>query len=285
MARKTASRNSGKAVAVAQRPARQASNSTWPRVDLLPPIVETRRKQNGTLRLLSLALVGIAAIAVLASLGAGLGAMQAEGALADETARGQKLAAEEQNYTDVIAINNQLSAQSTAKTAALFWEVDWPNLLVALDGALPAGVSLDSETVTVKPYSSNGTATTTSGTPVTAIDKPGVIVVAFEATSPDVPSTIPLLNQLQAIPGVVTARVETFAVDTEVGYRVTGEVQIDATWIGTTARSKAIDSDAVKQLRDDLFKATVTPVTPTPSATSTTGADSTTEDLETGTGN
>lgn len=236
-----------------------------PRVDLLPPIVEVRRKQNATLRLLMLGLAGIAAIAIVASLAVWLLATGAERGLADEQLRTTQLLQEQNKYTDVIAVKSQLLDYDNAQIAALYAETDWARLMRELDAALPAGVALESESITIKGLSTDAAAAGAEG--MVTIDAPGVIEILFSAKAPTFDSPTPLLNSLQNLTGYVSASVSAVSNTGDEGYTITGAVQLDANALGGTARTGSLDAEALKELHDALMLASTAPPAPAPAAT------------------
>lgn len=286
---KTTRRKSAPTDAPPATPAKKSKTSTQrtqppalslggPRVDLLPPIVEVRRKQKATLRLLMLGLVGIAAIAVVASLAVWLLATGAERGLADEQARTVTLLQEQNRYTDVIAVKSQLGDYDNAQMAALYADTDWARLMRELDAALPAGVAIESESITVKGLGADDAAAAGAEGAV-AIDAPGVIEILFSATAPTFDSPTPLLNALASMTGYVSATVSAVSNTGDEGYTITGAVQLDASALGGTARTGSLDADELQTLHDALMSAATTPVAPAPAAT-----DAATEGAESATG-
>ncbi len=243
--------------------------SGGPRVDLLPPIVEARRKQNATLRLLMLGLVGIAAIAVVASIAVWVLATVAERGLADERARTATLLQQQNTFTDVIAVKAQLGDYDEARMAALYSDTDWARIMRQFDAALPAGVAIRSESITVKGLSTENAAGVDAEGAV-SIDIPGVVEIVFSATAPTFDSPTPLLNGFTGITGYVSANVSAVSNTGAEGYTITGAVQLDARALGGTARTGTLDADDLKALQDALMAAATAP----PAAVATTqGAD------------
>lgn len=253
--------------------------SGGPRVDLLPPIVEARRKQNATLRLLMLGLVGIAAIAVVASIAVWVLATVAERGLADERARTATLLQQQNTFTDVIAVKAQLGDYDEARMAALYSDTDWARIMRQFDAALPAGVAIRSESITVKGLSTENAAGVDAEGAV-SIDIPGVVEIVFSATAPTFDSPTPLLNGFTGITGYVSANVSAVSNTGAEGYTITGAVQLDARALGGTARTGTLDADDLKALQDALMAAATAP----PAAVATTqGADRSTAENTTST--
>ncbi|MFT3798742.1 hypothetical protein [Microbacterium sp.] len=223
------------------------------RVDLIPPSVEIRRKQRRTRRLLLAGLAGLTAVAVVAGLGAAVLAFGAEKALADEQVRHTQLMQEQQEYSEVLTVKGRLSDYDSARLAALYPEADWARLMRELDAAMPADVTLTTETITVRGGSDSGPV----GQEV-AIDAQGVIEITFAAQGSGFGSPTPMLNALPSLTGYVSANVES-VVNSDGGYTITGVVRLDASALGGTARVNALDADLVDQLHEALQTALTTP--------------------------
>lgn len=226
------------------------------RVDLLPSIVGVRRRQNTTLRLLMLSLIGVALIAVVASLAVALLAGAAESTLEQEQARSAQLIADEQQYAEVIAVKAQLADYDNARTAALFAETDWARVMRELDAALPEGAQITAESIKIKGLAGEAGETNPE---VATIDAPGVIEISFGATAPTFVAPTPLLNSLQNMTGFVSANVSSVANAGEDGYTISGKIQLDGRALGGTARTASLNQDAIVALRDALVAAAIAP--------------------------
>ncbi len=266
----TAARRSEKPDAAAPRPSPLAG--AGPRVDLMPPVVEVRRKQNATLRLLTLGLVGVVAIAVVASLAVWMLATGAESALADEQDRTAGLLAEQATYSELIDVKAKLADYEYVDLAALYAEADWSRIMRELDAALPAGVSLSTEGISVKGLTAD--TSTSSDANSVAIDAPGVIQVDFAASAPAFDSPTPLLNGLEKMTGYISADVSAVSNSANDGYVITGSVRLGAAALGGTARVAALDPERLKALQDALVEVATAP--PTAAAPDTTTTDTTT---------
>lgn len=237
-----------------------------PRVDLLPPIVEVRRKQNATLRLLMLGLVGVAAIAVVASVAMWLLATAAEQGLAAEQSRTATLLQEQNTYSEVIGVKSKLGDYDSAQMAALYADTDWARIMRELDAALPAGVAIESESIMIKGLSTESAEVASADGSIT-IDPAGVIEILFSAKAPAFGSPTALLDALSRMTGYVSANVSAVSNTGEEGYTITGAVQLGGAALGGTARVGALDAEQVKSLQDALMAAATTPVAPAPAAT------------------
>lgn len=242
------------------------------RVDLVPPIVEIRRKNAATERKLVAGLLALLIAIVAGGLAVAMLAFTAEGTLAAERVRSQLLLNEQKQYTEVSAVKAQLGAYDGATLAALYSEADWARLMTELDTVLPDDVTLASESITVKGLSDD-----TSGIiEATGLDAPGVIEISFTANAERFDSPTPLLNALKGLTGYVSATVDAVAASNDAGYTITGIVQLGADALGGTARVGQLDADQLADLHEQLdIAATTTTADDTAADTTTEGADAT----------
>ncbi|MFS0867151.1 hypothetical protein AB3M83_07420 [Microbacterium sp. 179-B 1A2 NHS] len=217
------------------------------RVDLLPPVVEVRRRQGLIVRLLSLGLVVLLLIVATAGFLVALVANAAEDALAAEQTRTRLLALEESKYSDVSAVKVQLLDHSDAELAALFAEADWSRLMTELDDVLPEAITLTTETISLKGISEDAPAAETTG-----LDAPGVIEIAFTATAAEFVTPTPLLNALSELTGYQSATVDSVSESDEDGYTISGIVQLGTEALGGTPRVEALDPEALELLHQTL---------------------------------
>lgn len=244
------------------------------RVDLVPPVVETRRRYRAIERRLLTALLALLVLVVAASLGVAFLAIQAENTLAAERTRSQTLINAQKQYTEVSNVMAQVGAYDGAAVAALFAEANWARLMTELDSVLPAGVTIATESITVKGAAPGATADVES----TGLDTPGVIEIAFTANADRFDSPTPLLNALSRLTGYVSATVEAVAASNDAGYVITGVVQLGADALGGTARVGALDPDLIATLHEQLELAATTP--PAPSTPTSDAPDATTKTTE-----
>ncbi len=233
-----------------------------PRVDLVPPIVDIRRRHNALERKLLAGLVVLFAFVVAAGLAVSILAILAENNLTAERTRSEILLNDQKSYQELSTVKAQLGAYDSAEVAALFPEADWSRLMRELDAVLPADVSLVSETVRVKGL----TSVTAGGFETTGLDAPGVIEIEFSATADRFDSPTPLLNALAGLTGYVSATVDAVAASTDAGYTITGVVELGTDALGGTARVAALDPELVTRLHEQLD----TVATTAPAAATTT---------------
>ncbi len=237
------------------------------RVDLVPPIVETRRKQNATERRLVAVLLALLVAIVVAALAVGMLAITAENSLAAERARSQVLLNEQKEYTEVSAVKAQLGAYDQAEYAALYSEADWARLMRELDKVLPDDIALAAESVSIKGMSEDALPIEGTG-----LDAPGVIEISFTANADTFDSPTPLLNALAKLTGYMSATVDAVAASTDVGYTITGVVQLGADALGGTKRVDALDPEQIAALHEQLEIAATVPAAPATDETDTADA-------------
>ena len=240
------------------------------RVDLVPPIVEARRRHAATERKLMAGMLALLVAVVAAGLAMAALAMSAESTLSAERTRAQVLLNEQKKYSEVSSIKAHLGGYDGAELAALYSEASWSRLMTELDAVLPADVSLATESITVK-----GVADDAASIEATGLDAPGVIEISFTANAARFDSPTPLLDALSRLTGYVSATVEAVA-SNESGYLITGVVQLGADALGGTARTDALDADKLTALHEQLEQAaTTSPTTGTETTETTDGADAT----------
>lgn len=240
------------------------------RVDLVPPIVEARRRHAATERKLMVGMLALLVAVVAAGLAMAALAMSAESTLSAERTRAQVLLNEQKKYSEVSSIRAHLGGYDGAELAALYSEASWSRLMTELDAVLPADVSLATESITVKVVADDAASIESTG-----LDAPGVIEISFTANAARFDSPTPLLDALSRLTGYVSATVEAVA-SNESGYLITGVVQLGADALGGTARTDALDADKLTALHEQLEQAaTTSPTTGTETTEATDGADAT----------
>lgn len=223
------------------------------RVDLVPPIVETRRKNRATERKLVAGLLALLVLVVAAGLAVAMLAFIAENQLSTERSRSQLLLSEQKQYTEVSAIKSQLGAYEGATIAALYSETDWARLMRELDAVLPEGATIATESITIKGLSED----TAGVVEATGLDAPGVIEIAFTANAASFDSPTPLLNALGGLTGYVSATVDAVASEQD-GYVITGVVRLSAAALGGTSRVAGLDPEQLAALHEQLELAATT---------------------------
>ncbi|SEM88705.1 type IV pilus assembly protein PilM [Cryobacterium luteum] len=169
-----------------------------PRADLMPPEVAAGRHAKGLRRRLAVAvgvvlaavLVGMLFVASLAGTGtADLKIAQHRTAL---------LHGEENQFYELNKAENDLAKSNAAHEIAVAEQIDWQEQLGAVTDALPAGVTIDSVTVS--------TATTDAGIETdVVVPTDAVATVEMNLTSPTLPSIPAWLDAMNGLVGFVDA--------------------------------------------------------------------------------
>lgn len=194
-----------------------------PQVNLLPPEVRAKRGLKVLKRWLGVSLLVTLVLCVLAY---GVSLMSAAAAQSDlvtaqdETARLQK---EQQKYAEVPQVLNALASAKAARTLGMSTEVQWKSYLDAMTAVLPAGVSLESITVT------GATPMTAAAAPTSVLEAASVGQIQFNGRIDTLPNTAAWIDALNAVPGFSDAWVSASAItetDKTVYYTVTSTVQV-----------------------------------------------------------
>ncbi len=242
------------------------------RVDLVPPIVEARRRSARTIRALVYGLLALIVAVVMAILAMSMLALKAETTLDDERTRGQLLVQQQNEYSELISVKRSLADYEFALPEALFAEANWARLMTELDTVLPDEVTLVTEDVAVRGLGNDDGSVSDNG----GLDAQGVIQISFTANADRFDSPTPLLNALSELTGFQSATVDAVSASDEVGYVITGVVQLGSEALGGTSRVKDLDEDLMADLHQQL-QDVATGANQEPSETDETTIDGTTE--------
>lgn len=108
------------------------------------------------------------------------------------------------------------------------------------------------------------------------LDAQGVIQISFTANADRFDSPTPLLNALSELTGFQSATVDAVSASDEVGYVITGVVQLGSEALGGTSRVKDLDEDLMADLHQQL-QDVATGANQEPTETDDTTIDGTTE--------
>ena len=242
------------------------------RVDLVPPIVEARRRSARTIRALIYGLLALIVAVVMAILAMSMLALKAETTLDDERTRGQLLVQQQTEYNELISVKRSLADYEFALPEALFAEANWARLMTELDTVLPDEVTLVTEDVAVRGLGNDDGSVSDNG----GLDAQGVIQISFTANADRFDSPTPLLNALSELTGFQSATVDAVSASDEVGYVITGVVRLGSEALGGTSRVKDLDEDLMADLHQQL-QDVATGANQEPTETDDTTIDGTTE--------
>ncbi|QHT55833.1 fimbrial assembly protein [Cellulomonas sp. H30R-01] len=172
-----------------------ALSGTLPQVNLLPPEVRAARGLRATKRWLLISLIVTFA---LCAGGFGLALISGASAateLAEAQTETERLQLEQQKYAEVPQVLGALDQATTARSVGMSTEVEWKQYVDAITAVLPAGVYLDTFTVT------GATPTVPAAAPTDPLQGPSVGQIQFTAYSRTVPDVAALIDSLASVPG------------------------------------------------------------------------------------
>jgi Tfp pilus assembly protein PilN len=194
-----------------------------PQVNLLPPEVRAKRGLKVLKRWLGVSLLATLVLCVLAYGASLVSAAAVQSDLVTVQAETSRLQTEQQKYAEVPQVLNALASAKAARTLGMSTEVQWKSYLDAITAVLPAGVSLESITVT------GATPMTAAPAPSSVLEKASVGQIRFSGRIDTMPDTAAWIDALNAVPGFSDAWVSATAItqtDKLVYYTVTSTVQV-----------------------------------------------------------
>ena len=214
--------------AVMDRPKPKSAGPTLiglslPQVNLLPPEVRAKRGLKVLKRWLGVSLLATLVLCVLAYGASVISAAAAQSELVIVQAETARLQTEQQKYAEVPQVLNALASAKAARTLGMSTEVQWKSYLDAIAAVLPAGVSLESITVT------GATPMTAAAAPSSVLEAASVGQIQFSGRIATMPDTAAWIDALNAVPGFSDAWVSATAItetDKLVYYTVTSTVQV-----------------------------------------------------------
>jgi Tfp pilus assembly protein PilN len=194
-----------------------------PQVNLLPPEVRAARGLVNVKRWLALSLVLVVIVAALAYGFTILLKHNAAAELADAQTETVRLQQEEAKYAEVPQVLGDLARTEQARVQGMSTDILWKQYLDAITAVLPAGVSIDTFTVTqASPWLAAPIGTD-------ALLDPGVGSILFTVRASTLPDSAAWLDGLEKIPGFKDATFSAAALNQTDGapfYAVTSTVQV-----------------------------------------------------------
>lgn len=194
-----------------------------PQVNLLPPEVRAARGLVNVKRWLGLSLIFVVVAAALVFGFAVLENSSAQDELAQAQADNARLVQEQQTYAEVPAVLGELKRAEDARTIGMATDVLWKPYIDAIAAVLPAGVSIDTFTMSqATPWAP----TVTTSDPL--LD-PGLGSIQFTARAATLPDDAAWLDALNTVPGFGGATISAAAVTQAEGapyYQITSSVQV-----------------------------------------------------------
>ena len=196
-------------------------------VNLLPNEIVQARSLKTLKRLLGVALLGVVAVLFVAVAAVVVMEKGAQDDLAEAQVTTDILKIEEQKYAEVPRVLNALSTAKLARLTGFSTEVLWTPYLDAITAVMPAGVSINSFTM------SGATPMATEPPVANPLQDPRVNTITFTMRSLTLPDTAQLMDGLDGIYGFGDAWVSnatiTQAEDGTVYYDVAASVEIRST--------------------------------------------------------
>ncbi|MEO7123224.1 MAG: hypothetical protein ABI400_08945 [Lacisediminihabitans sp.] len=170
-----------------------------PRVSLLPPEAALREKQRGMRRLSVMLLV-----LVIVLVGAGYGwaffkNADAQGSLATSQAQTRSLNAQRQKYAKATNVAARVTEAEDSKALGASTEVLWAGLIDSVRSSLPAGVLIESATMTARAPWEPELA------PAGPLREPRVATVTIVISSPTILDATAIVRSLVNVPGFADA--------------------------------------------------------------------------------
>lgn len=206
------------------RPAQKAKiagSPTHPQVNLLPPEIRAGRQLSSIKSWLGLGLLLTLLVAGVMVLLSEMTLRGAQDELAETEDENASLVAQQAQYAEVPAVLNRLGNATDARLAGMASEVTWRPYIQAIAATAPAGVSIDSFSVTA-PSEAASSAAAASGDLVIA-------VLSFQAKSATNPDTSAWLDGLESVRGLADPWFSASALSSKndvVYYAVTGTVNV-----------------------------------------------------------
>lgn len=191
-----------------------------PRVDLLPSEVHVERRARAVARRAWLAAVVVGAVVVLATGLATADSLRAQSDLARAQTDGASVLQEQLQYSGVRTVQRETDLIRAAQAVGASAQIDWAQVLGAVDSALPAGTDVTGLTVTSMDPLKGFTQSTAplAATRVATID--------LTISSPVVPSVPDLADRLRSVPGYVDATISTVSSEGQ-GTTYAGQISLD----------------------------------------------------------
>ena len=174
--------------------------------NLIPPEIVAARRVATVRKLIVVALVGVL---LLAGAGFGYGYWQkhrASNQLAAEQARTTSLLAQQQRYSGIVRINNEITQIQGQLQTLLGADVDVPTLMVRLLAVRPAGTTLSQVTVTLDAGSTTQSNQAAGGSGAGVLDASGqthIGTIALTGQTTGLPAVAAYVTGLAGLPGIV----------------------------------------------------------------------------------
>lgn len=182
-----------------------------PRAELLPPEIRVEHKGRRTRRKLIYATCGFALLAFVGTGASYYLAVTSQTALLAEQNRTSELMLEQQKYSDVRVVQDELATVEAGQMVGAATEIDWKAYLDMVEASLPANVA-------VLEIAIDGASPLVDyGQPSAPLQGLRVATLTFGAATTALPDTDAWLVALSALPGYADANPDSITVDEESG--------------------------------------------------------------------
>ncbi|MET4638624.1 hypothetical protein [Mycetocola sp. 2940] len=200
---------------MSKKPAEFAAVGGVPRADLLP--LEIRREHKGRKTRTNL-LWGVVAVVVLVFIGTGASyyfAFTSQLSLLAAQNRTNELLIEQQKYSEVRVVQDELADVEAAQKVGAGTEIDWKAYIDRVEASLPGGAVLGNVEV------EGASPLIDYAQPSAPLQGLRVATLTFSATTETLPDTDAWLVALADLPGFTDANPDSVAIDEETGTYLT----------------------------------------------------------------
>ena len=182
-----------------------------PRADLLPPEIRVEHKGRRTRRKLIYATLGVVLLVFVGTGASYYFASASQNALLAEQNRTSELMLEQQKYSDVRVVQDELATVEAGQMVGAATEIDWNAYLDLVEASLPANVAV------VEIAIDGASPLVDYGQPSAPLQGMRVATFTFGAATATLPDTDAWLVALSALPGYADANPDSITVDEETG--------------------------------------------------------------------
>jgi len=194
-----------------------------PQVNLMPPEILEGRHVGVLKRKLLWTIIALVVLLILVYAFAFVTRAQAESRHDDALATADQLTLEKKKYSPVTQVLKAIDDTKDARTFALSTEVNWSNLIYAIQAVLPEGVTVEAVTVTAIAPGDELAAGSDE------LTQAGIGVINFTAHSDTLPDASAWIDALNTVPGLADTNLQSSTLLDEEGkvmYEVNATVQV-----------------------------------------------------------
>jgi hypothetical protein len=182
-----------------------------PRADLLPPEIRAEHRGKRTRRKLIFATLGVVLLVFVGTGTSFYFALASQVSLLAAQNRTSELLLEQQKYSDVRVVQDELASVQAGQMVGAATEVDWKAYLDLVEKSLPANVAI------VEVAIDGASPLVDYGQPSAPLQGMRVATLTFGAATVALPDTDAWLVALSTLPGFADANPDSITVDEETG--------------------------------------------------------------------